>query len=143
MLKVLNIIQSSDLPTVPTTTACVIQDTLRVSPFNATPSYQFRGTCELTAVQSCDSSRPDFSVRVDYITDNFDVGAIGVFKDGLRWVISEDRSFFTNSSETPSVSGNETRYASSEVTIIRGSDVMEIAVEDNIGVRISRSFAGE
>ena len=128
--------------TVPTTTACVIQDALRVSPFNATPSYQFRGSCELTAVTSC-SGVPDFSVRVDYLTETLDIGAVGVLKDGLVWTVREDRTIESSSSEVPVVSGNTTRYESSAITITRGSEDISISVGDGIGVTVVRSFAGK
>lgn len=130
------------LPSSPDPT-CVIEDALRISPFNASLSYQFRGTCELIALQSCNGSRPDFAVRVDYLSDNFGVGAVGVFKDGFRWVVREDRSFFTTSSEVAVVVGNVSTYVASDVAVTREGDVVRLAVGDEIGVTVTRSFAGE
>ena len=67
-----------------------------VSPFNATPSYNFRGTCELVALRSCSGAEPGFAVRVDFLSDSDSNGAVGVYLDGLRWISREDGSFHSD-----------------------------------------------
>ncbi len=124
------------------TPACVIQDTLRVRPFNSGPGYQFRGTCEVTALQSCNGSRPDFAVRVDYLSDTFDLGAIGILKDGFVWTVREDRTVLTTSTETPSVTGSTSTYVRSDVRVTRNTDNITLVVGNGTNVEITRSFTG-
>ena len=60
------------------TTTCVVNEPMMVSPFTLSTSYTFMGSCERVLLQSCDSSI-DFMVRVDFITDSMENGAVGVF----------------------------------------------------------------
>ena len=114
-----------------------------MNPFSARPSYRFRGPCELTAVQSCNGTRPDFSVRVDYLSGTFEIGAIGVVKDGSVWTVRENRQFETTSTETPVVSGTTTTFTQADVTISVETNEVVLSVGDGIGITITRSFAGE
>lgn len=124
---------------------CVITEPLMVRPFNGTPSYSFRGTCELIAVMSCTSAVQDFSVRVDFISDTTDNGAVGVFKDGFSWVSREDGSFSTTSEEEPIMEGDGMLYEASDVTVMinESSDTTTISVGDGILATITHSYGGK
>ncbi|XP_064387502.1 uncharacterized protein LOC135335845 isoform X3 [Halichondria panicea] len=123
-------------------TTCTITDPMLVSPFTRSTSYTFMGTCEHTLLQSCDDS-VDFMVRTDFLTDNMDNGAVGVFIDGASFISRENGSF--ESSETSSsisgVPGRVTEvYADSNVEVERGDTYTEIRVGGGIGVNVRHNY---
>lgn len=124
---------------------CTISDPLMVSPFNATNSYNFRGTCELTALMSCNGSRADFAVRVDFAADNSN-GAVGVYKNSLRWISREDGTFiFYNGTENVAASDSTLiDFLSAGVTVRLNSSASTtvIDVQDGIGVTVVHNYGG-
>lgn len=127
---------------------CTITEPLTISPFNATTSYNFRGSCELTALGACDdiSTEADFSIRVDFISDTMANGAVGVYKDGLRWISREDGSFFSDivASSTSSDS-NALEFSDIAITVMLNVTAMRtvIVVGDGIGVTVVHYYGGK
>ena len=116
-----------------------------VRPFNATPSYSFGGTCELVAVKSCVGAEEGFTVRVDFILDTLANGAVGVYKDGFRWVSREDGSFLTTSEEVPNEDEGAMYFETSDITVLlnESSKINTIIVGDGILVDIIHSYGGK
>lgn len=131
--------------------SCIISDSLMVSPFSFTPTtgYRFRGTCELTALQSCSGAEPDFAVRVDFLTDTLETGAVGVFRSGLNWISTEEGNFETTSQEMPEViitdDGEQRRYGDSDIVVTMNTTAKTniIRTEDNILTTITHNYEGK
>ena len=66
---------------------------MMVSPFTRSTSYTFKGSCERVLLQSCNPSI-DFMVRVDFITDSMENGAVGVFLVSGRGITYRYRAAF-------------------------------------------------
>ena len=65
-----------------------------MQPFTRMSDYRFMGTCEYTALSSCNAiSGFDVRVTVDYITETRDSGAVGLHVNDFRYVSREDGSF--------------------------------------------------
>ena len=128
-----------------TAAVCTIREPLMVSPFNATPSYNFRGTCELIALQSCSGAEPGFAVRVDFLNGSDANGAVGVFMDGLRWISMEDGSFISNVTHTPAPNMSVLQFPDHNinVTLDTASMTNRIAVGGSIGVTVVHVYGGE
>ena len=116
-----------------------------VSPFNATPSYNFRGTCELIALQSCSGAEPGFAVRVDFLSYSASNGAVGVYMHDLRWISREDGSFFSDVEASPSTDPNILEYPAHDirVTLDEAQKRIEIAVGGSIQVTVVHVYGGE
>ena len=124
---------------------CSISEPLLVSPFNASTSYNFRGTCELIALRSCDESEePDFAVRVDFISDTMDNGAVGVYRNGLRWISREDGSFFSDIEADSSSDENVMVYSANDirVTLNASESTTVIEVGGTIQVTVTHVYDG-
>ena len=74
---------------------CRLFEPLQVQPFNRSVSYQFRGTCEHTALSLCEglSDGSKFSINVDFLTESMEMGAVGLFLGDSRWISREDGSY--------------------------------------------------
>ena len=97
--------------------------------------------CELIAVQSCNNTQTDFSIRVDFLRNDTSNGAVGIFKNGLNWVSREDGSFSTSSSEQPTGTVTDRVYTSSRIRVMINSDAqITILRDDEIGITIIHSY---
>ena len=125
---------------------CTISDPLMVSPFNASRSYNFRGTCELVALMSCSGAEPGFSVRVDFLSNTGSNGAVGVYKDGQKWISSEDGSFSSDANSTSSSpEAGVMLFADNQVTVRMNTSLSrtEIEVGGSINVMVVHNYGGE
>ena len=84
-------------------------------------------------------------MRVDFISESDDNGAVGVFKDGFQWVSSEDGSFSTTSNEIALIEADGMLYQSSDILIQSNtsSETNTIIVGDGIGVTVVHSYGGK
>jgi hypothetical protein len=116
-----------------------------VSPFNATPSYNFRGTCELIALTSCSGEESAFAVRVDFIGHSVSNGAVGVYINGLRWISREDGSFFSDIEGSSPTDPNILEYPANDIQVMLNEAGMrtEIAVGGSIQVTVVHVYGGE
>ena len=123
---------------------CRITEPLMVNYFSAQTQYRIRGTCELIAVQSCNDTQTDFSVRVDFLRDDTSNGAVGIFKDGLNWVSRQDGSFSTTSTEQPTGTATNRFYASSRIRVmINSTEEITTLRDDEIGITVTHSYGGK
>ena len=115
-----------------------------VNYFSAQTQYRIRGTCELIAVQSCNNTQTNFSVRVDFLRDDTNNGAVGIFKDGLNWVSREDGLFSTSSIKQPTGTATDRFYASSRIRVmINSTERITILRDDEIGITVTHSYGGK
>ena len=101
------------------------------------------GTCELIALMSCSGTEPGFSVRVDFLSSDKANGAVGVHKDGLRWISREDGSFVSDSNPSSSSAGIMT-FADNAITIRMNATASrtEIQVGAPIDVTVVHFYGG-
>lgn len=91
--------------------------------------YGFMGTCEHTALSSCDDI-PGFNIRVtvDFLTESMENGAVGLLVNDLRYVSREDGTF-DDGDQTP-ISSSPTRseyFSSPHQTVVNfGAGVTNI-----------------
>ena len=124
---------------------CTIREPLMVSPFNATPSYNFRGTCELVALRSCSGAEPGFAVRVDFLSDSDSNGAVGVYLDDLRWISREDGSFHSDvDADLPTTDPDVLEFSAHniEVTMSKTERRTRIEVGGSIQVSVLHIYGG-
>ena len=123
---------------------CSIAEPLTVSPFNASTSYNFLGSCELIALMSCNGTEPDFSVRVDFISSDDSNGAVGVFLDGLSWISREDGSFSAEIDPTSMPDANTMLFSDNDVTVRMNASASrtEIQVGGAIDVTVMHNYGG-
>lgn len=125
---------------------CTITDPLTVSPFNSSTSYNFRGTCEVVALRSCVNTKADFAIRVDFISDTMSNGAVGMYKDGLRWNSREDGSFFSDITASSSSSDSNTlEFSDNAITVTLDATAMRTVIEvgGGIGVTVVHYYGGK
>ena len=93
---------------------------------------------------SCSGAEPGFSVRVDFLSDTGSNGAVGVFKDGRRWISSEDGSFSSDADSTSSQAG-VMLFADNDVTVRMNASLSqtEIEVGGGINVMVVHNYGGE
>ena len=93
---------------------------------------------------SCSGAEPGFSVRVDFLSDTGSNGAVGVFKDGRRWISSEDGSFSSDADSTSSQAG-VMLFADNDVTVRMNASLSqtEIEVGGSINVMVIHNYGGE
>ena len=115
-----------------------------MSPFNSSTLYNFRGTCELIALMSCNETEPDFSVRVDFLSNTASNGAVGVFLDGLSWISREDGSFSAEIDPTSSPDANTMLFSDNDVTVRMNASESrtEIQVGGAIDVTVIHYYGG-
>jgi hypothetical protein len=109
-------------------------------------AYSFNGICELIAVTSCDAQVPDFSVRVDFRSEDDANGAIGVRIGNLRWVSRENGDFDSTADEDASSSTADIfDYPDQNVTVILNSTTQtnRIVVTGNIQVTVTHVYSGK
>ncbi len=113
-----------------------------VRPFNDAPGYNFSDSCEIVAIQSCNLTELDFSVRVDFLTDTTDLGAVGVHKDEFVWVSRENGDFVSNSPGQLIEADGSLFYPASDIRITENATAMTttIKVGDGIGVTIVHNY---
>lgn len=123
---------------------CTISEPLIVSPFNATLSYDFRGTCELTALMSCNGSESGFAVRVDFLSDSEANGAVGVFMGDLKWISREDGEFSSDVEADSSANQNVLEYPTHaiRVTLNEAEERNVIEVGGSIQVTVMHTYGG-
>ena len=80
------------------------------------------GTCEYTAVSSCNAI-PGFDVRVtvDYISETLENGAVGLHVNNLRYVSREDGSFDDGGQTPLSSTPSNAEYFADGGTLVRVS----------------------
>ena len=80
------------------------------------------GTCEYTAVSSCNAI-PGFDVRVtvDYISETLENGAVGLHVNNLRYVSREDGSFDDGGQIPLSTTPSSAEYSADGGTLVRVS----------------------
>ena len=88
----------------------------------------------------------DFSIRVDFISDTMATGAVGVYKDGLRWISREDGSFVSDIVASPSSSDSQSmQFLENAITVMLDTAAMRTVIEvgDGIGVTVVHYYGGE
>ncbi len=116
-----------------------------VRPFNAAPGYNYRGSCEIVAIRSCNLTELDFSVRIDYLTETTDLGGVGVHKDEFVWVSRENGDFVSTAPGRSVEPDDSLFYQASDIRIIQNTTAMTttIRVGDGIGVTIVHNYGGK
>lgn len=84
------------------------------------------------------------SQTLDFISDDNTNGAVGVYKDGLRWISRDDGSFSSDAEANSSLDGSIIEYSSSAITVSRNVSAKrtEIEIWDGINVTIMHIFGG-
>ena len=127
---------------------CVLRDTFMVRPFNRSMGYTYRGSCEIVAIQSCNQSMGvelDFTVRVDYITETSELGAVGIHKDEYTWVSREDGEYVSTSPGEVVQPDGSLYYPDSDIRVTHNATTMRrtIRVGDGIGITIVHNYGGK
>lgn len=105
-----------------------------VSPFGNLEPFQFDEICELTALSFCNGTSSELAIRVDFIGESLQIGAVGVFKNGIHWISREDGRFKTTANELPTLLENGTIvYNKSNISVFMNmvQNFTEIFVVDD------------
>lgn len=122
---------------------CVLEDKFVVTPFSSVKSYNFSGSCEIVAIQSCNDTESDvILVTVDYITETSELGAVGVRKDEFMWVSRENGEYFATSGIVDVAADGSFIYPDSNVTVVlsTATETTMISVDH---VTIIHNYGGE
>ena len=93
---------------------------------------------------SCSGAEPGFSVRVDFLSDTNSNGAVGVYKDGHRWISSEDGSFSSDADST-SYQAGVMWFADNNVTVHINASLSQTKIEvgGGVSVMVVHNYGGE
>ena len=121
---------------------CKVEDSILITPFqgpsSTQQSYTFHGTCEHILLENCLLNPSDFRITVDFVSNNLDIGHVGVKLGRKEIVILEDLSFrFTNLGDPMFENSDNSTLRFSDVIIIR-SDMSVVVELQTLGVIVTR-----
>ena len=124
---------------------CRISEPLMVRPFNSSASYNFRGTCELIAVMSCNGIEPSFSVRVDFIGETDGLGNVGIFKDGFVWISGPNGRLTDNAPKIANEDSLGFFYPENDIRFIPNNTegINQFIIGDSISVTVIHDYEGK
>lgn len=117
---------------------CKVEDSTLISPFQSsvsgTRNYSFHAACEHILVSTCDTDPFDFTVNVDFITSDLDIGRVGVRLSNTTIVINENLNVTAiNLGDPELMDGTST----SNISITQNPSQVEITLQE-FGVKLIR-----